>query len=497
MERDAAIHVVYNLRHALDAAEDPGEVLLKYASENDLSLAQLQKLAQVTNTHLSLEQQGRDDRGATTKLVDTPSLSLKYTGVIPEPEKAAAYTSPVPTHDMDAVNLHFLLSRPVMEKKADAPSRPPQLPECLDARDIEDKLNYATAKLHADARSFYKLAGKDNTIDMEFIMGDAMYEIDPIAVRTCGRWFAKYASRAGLKVETFEGELSKRAFEFSTPESDRFADLSRDFLRVLMLQKQAAALGVAPRVSEDYMTPPDQQAQRAPQTAADEDSVMDGILGNLRRFSNATVNENQGAPPIQGEPRATPPAAPPGQGLPQQSSAPADSGTSSTGLASKLLRLGTAPAAAGHKVADGLKSLQDQVRRTLAQRSDEHRARDQMGTNMSVADIERSMAVRRMLTADPVLRQMDKTHVLNAYNTLAEFSPSLAQNPESMRIALRDAAAYGGLTPDTLHQYIKMRGDLAKAQNDETPKPAPAAPKPSFPKPKAPDSKKEPEKQKA
>jgi gas vesicle protein len=79
MRHDQAIAAVEKLLPSLNTATDPGDVLIKYARAEKLTLAQLEKLAHVYNTAKTLNvMQKNADRGASFDLLDPSAVMSRY-----------------------------------------------------------------------------------------------------------------------------------------------------------------------------------------------------------------------------------------------------------------------------------------------------------------------------------------------------------------------------------------------------------------------------------
>lgn len=90
----------------------------------------------------------------------------------------------------------------------------------------------------------------------------------------------------------------------------------------------------------------------------------------------------------------------------------------------------------------------------------------QRRTDMSTSDIVRTIMVRRMLATDPILREADPRAVLEVYNAIAKLHPDVANDPQRLRLVLREAASYDGLTLDSQKQLA----DTRKSEEDASAK---------------------------
>jgi hypothetical protein len=91
----------------------------------------------------------------------------------------------------------------------------------------------------------------------------------------------------------------------------------------------------------------------------------------------------------------------------------------------------------------------------------------QKATDRSVDEIRRAINIRRMLATDPVLREADPKEVLEIYNSVARMNPEIADNMPAMKLLLREAVSYEGVTLDAQKQLADIRRSSADAEGKE------------------------------
>ena len=149
MNHDSAVRTVVSLAPDMEK-ESAEHVLTKYANQNDLPPAQLEKLAQVYNTLRTvshIDNAPEQERGTSVPLIDVPELVVGYaTGW--DQEKAAADPLSFSSHDVTRIDLNTLMRRelePEVEKAAaQATGSPGEVEQKLEVKiryeDLEDAL---------------------------------------------------------------------------------------------------------------------------------------------------------------------------------------------------------------------------------------------------------------------------------------------------------------------------------------------------------------------
>lgn len=115
--------------------------------------------------------------------------------------------------------------------------------------------------------------------------------------------------------------------------------------------------------------------------------------------------------------------------------------------------------------ADAVSTAADMTNNALTSLTGKDRQnKAQKHLDMSAEDIVRSIMIRRMVATDPILREANPKQVLDVYNSIAKLNPAVAGDPEQLRLALREAVSYGGLTLDSQ----KLLTDVRKTDEDAT-----------------------------
>jgi hypothetical protein len=489
MTHDSAVRTVASL---LPEIEKKGaeKVLLDYAIREDLPAAQLEKLAQVFNTMRTVAHiEKAADRGSSVDLVDVPILVTDYAVNDHSPVKAAAPRIHVPSHDSSKVDLMSALRREMAEPRlAKAASETEAAKPTSFSR--EEVLN-SSLELQADARlEMSKLAAEilsiaprdgEGRIDLSGAVTDARHTRDHGWVKSAAEWL-KSATRSEVLLGNVSAPLVKRAFHVGTKSADLMERFVDEFVTYTALSKMAGSLntvlpeeeegvdtsGLSPEDLADVTQQFAQQAQTdapaAPATKEEEDPTK------TRPEDKSSIN------PV------TPPAKPKSENEKTKSEESEEGGSKGKGGGSKgskdqdelsvrdiLNGVGGAVAAPFSAVGGALTGAAGRANDLLTSITSKERTnRDQQRADVSVEDIRRAINVRRMIGTDPVLRESDPRDVLEIYNAIARQNPEIAQNMTAVKLLLREAVSYEGLTLDAQKQLADIRKSTGESEAKES-----------------------------
>lgn len=496
MTHEKAVRTIALLAPQLNAGS-PEDVLIKYASDNDLAVAQLHKLSQVYNTHAQLSKMAsagdEGDRGDSCYQINHADLLARY--VEGEPEKSAAIRWIEESDDVSTLNLNDELMALAFPKEASA-QVVPAAAQPVPVVTLEDMVKVATAeelvKVAAEVKNAFWEARTDFQMEAEALLKearseahgsrflnlaadeeDAMHAAHPTLVKLA---MAKVEELAGhmkpMKVvERFDGTLTKRAFAHTSPMASRIVRLANHMAEMVTMTKFAANYTIdqgPPETAEAETEAPAAETGAGmfdgidPSTLNPEDPVDAEILAAMAAQKSSGPAAGAGTVP-----RPSPSAAPAagGGGAAGGKGGGASGGAPSTGKATEksswLANLIGSLTGGVDAAASGVAGAAESADKTLQRVTGKERTnKPQRATDLSVQDIRRSIQVRRLIATDPVLRDADPQMVLRLYNSIANANPAAAQDMEAVRLALREATSYEGVTPDTL----KTMGDIRKTQ---------------------------------
>lgn len=477
MTHDAAVRTVVKLVPEIEK-RGAEAVLRDHAVKEDLPPAQLEKLAQVFNTLRTVSHIDKaTDRGSSVDLVDVPSLVVSYALDMGHEKKALAPSShqshaPSQVDLMAAMRAEIAGPKPVRErvKEAAAPAKK------IAAADVRD----AALELMADARlDMAKLAGvilngvpfSDGFYDLSGIERDAVHVLGPDLVKRSCDWLDRSVkiSRKQSARHDYDAPLTKQAFAVGSPLSASLVKLAEAFSTYQLMEKLASTNHMGGVEAAQPLNAEQVAAEAGQLTPEELAEVMDSLKGQGIDIEPEVAEE-----PVADTPRGeSSRSAPSGGGgsVDSPKSAPAGKSTSaptakpSGGAAGKIWGAATAPAravgdvaiTASNKASDLLNSITSKERTNKAQRN----------TDLSVEDVRRAINVRRMIATDDVLREADPREVLEIYNSVSRLNPEIAHNMPAVKLLLREAVSYEGLTLDAQKQLTDIRKGTGESEAKE------------------------------
>lgn len=465
MTHDSAVRTVVNL--VPDIEKRGAEVVLtEYATREDLPPAQLEKLAQVYNTLRTvshIDHAADDARGQTVPLVDVPTLVVGYaTGL--NHEKAAAGPHSFSTHDPRTVDLAAAMRREANLEKAAAQvtDQPAKVHETFKQAVSREQLQDALLSLEVDLEDeMSKLASEIFTAaprvadrhfqrDISEFEQEALQYQPPAAVKAAGAFMEKFAAphRTKLLRFAYDVRVPQRAYDIGHALGQKFAELAKAAGTLEVLIKMAAK-------ASDGTT-----VEAHPLDEFDTPELVSVGQGNPRL--NETLQQ------VASSPTSAQPA-PGSGGPPPRASGPPGGGDKDTGSRDStdkpesisLMDLLGKPVAA---VAGATEAASDKAEGAITSITSKPRLnKAQISADVSVEDIKRAMAIRRLIGTDPVLREADPKVVLEVYNSVTARNPQLAGDTAALRLILREAVSYEGLTLDSQKLLSEIRRNSEQA----------------------------------
>ena len=200
------------------------------------------------------------------------------------------------------------------------------------------------------------------------------------------------------------------------------------------------------------------------------------VVDKVRNEQGVNIEPEVAEEPVEDTPRGessrpAPSVGGSGGGVDAPKSTPAGKSTgasaakTSGGAAGKIWGAATAPVravgdvaiTASNKAHDLLNSITTKERTNKAQRN----------TDLSVEDVRRAINIRRMIATDDVLREADPREVLEIYNSVSRLNPEIAHNMPAVKLLLREAVSYEGLTLDAQKQLTDIRKGTGESEAKE------------------------------
>ena len=493
MTHDSAVRTVINLAPEIEK-RGAANVLTEFARKEDLPPAQLEKLGQVYNTLKTvshIDSATDHERGTTVPLLDVTTMVIGYaTGA--DREKAAARPESFSTHDPRFVDLNVALRRELnggaMQKAAaehDLTAAPGEVEEKFAAQVKSAALDAAILELEVDLDDeMAKLAGaiigaapivSDNVFvrDIYDFEHDALRRQPAALVKLAGEYLEKYAAPLHIKLVRFDHKqpIEKYAYEVPHTQGEQFAELAtaagtHDFIMKL------ANASVEER--REMLNSPDAglasmfgdiPAQEEPPAAADE-ADPDALSGaavekGLTNASDQKPSENSD----KRQKREKEESDDKGGGSGSSSGSKAQGGKPGESFGSRVGNAVAAPIAAISSGIQGAARSADDLLTKVT--SKERMNKPQRNLDVDIADIKRAMLLNRMIANDPVLREADPREVLEIYNSVVNKYPDIGGDMASLKLVLREAVSYEGLTLDSQKMLSEIRKNQAQGEKED------------------------------
>lgn len=452
MTHDSAVRTIVSL---LPEIEKKGAeaVLLDYAEGDNMPPAQLEKLAQVFNTLRTLDhidKQASVDRGKAINLVDVPQLVVSYVSRTKQEKSAAPIASRVSSHNPTTIDLMSAVRFDAPQvKAASAPEAPAK------RRFTKKEVEALAIELEIDARvAMEKIATElltklpkmsDGSVDISSALADARPHCNAEILSKAVGWL-KAASAAPLIGANIDAPLAKRAFAMTGECGKLLVDFNCEFTTRELMKKLAVEVDQNRPAAQE--NPED--VERDVENLLREMNIEPGDDEPAQRPKFVTESSDKKVDNIKGDSqsRSTPPATP-----------------SRNSRVTKVLKAIGAPVrATGDAIGQAAAAAQSQMDRVT---SKERFNNDQMRSDLDVEDLRRAIGIRRMIGTDPVLRESDPREVLEIYNAVARTNPEIVTNMPALRLLLREAVSYEGLTLDSQKQLTDIRQNSSKAESQE------------------------------
>lgn len=433
MKHTDAINIVRGFLPTLQKGASAEDVLLGYAKSNNLAPAKLEKLAQVLNTMRTINFMDRSDtRGDTFEVVDPPGLLTKY----------AAHTSPGAdqAHDRELAQSWFKTKEASSYSGPDlmgAALRKPSAMEKLAS--YEDEADYEMApSRQSQRRQQIELLSAKEAKALEIQVAE---DLEEEATTYLCRGLLKISRAERSEPGTLqELELDMLGF-FDAKAVKEVFDKAAKFIGVQTI-KRASDVTDSRRLARD---------RHNFQTNMSE--LVDNLqlLKNAQAFKAATANTGTVDEIETGHESG------PGRSNRENvEAAPSGPGADPAATAALLRMLSPPPPSgpgAGLTAWSGMNNKfegSDDVVLDLLAKLGPSSNRRQEKLDAAAEEVRQVTNIERLMATDDVLSQANPAEVLSLYNTLRTDTPTIANDINKLKLALREAVSYDGLTPDAM-----------------------------------------------
>jgi hypothetical protein len=474
MEHFTAIKLIERLAPSINESQDPKGTLIKYASDNNLSPAELERLGQVYNSAKTLSHLEKSaNRGDSYTLLDINELMADYTQHSTPSKKTIEKSAS--SSVKNGGHLPNFFNVETLEKSAAAPQEH-ELAYAIRRNtreaELQDQANFISEVptiIHDLTQDLMKQANEINKhIYLKNIEPNTFFTklaADSLASENQNRdaieLLCKKASNYFGFIPTVEFEklASSKVVMDRTGFLEQAESLQEkiDVLVELKAIEKKAAKGIA-GLGGDQMTD-------------DEAAILNAIA------------EEPGSPKkekTKKEPKETEEAeeSPEPTEVPEEFSPAVDAGTAS--IVAYLMENQraqnagkSAPETSGassKELAKTLKSFIDdtyenRAKKLITMPSKGDRGYVNAAVDKTVASIDTAATIHELMQ-DPIIAAHSPRTVVSIYNSLAQVNPKMMQDKNVAKFALREALQYEGITPHSYGQLAGIEKDRAQTAKD-------------------------------
>lgn len=517
MNHQAIIDQLSSLAPQLKAAASPEDVLIKYASDKNLSVAQLERIGQIYNIAKTLNFMDKSAaRGDSFKVLDNEKMLAKYTKFKPkEKEKEAsndwagwfaAPTSKSASEHDDAEKSAIIkeengkytvysedgskrLSKPGTKEEAEKRLRQVEyFKKHKKANTVPSLFNLAKDELYSDhvtiqhttlpgtatagikselakeASLRYEMETTSQIIDdtsheLNKIASELleMHRLNPIPFAEMERdafYCAENSSSIKQAADIISDIFKQKGWNLSRHDfSSSAPKLARDKYSVLPLFKSAAEQLELHKAAKGYQELLKKEAQMVP-------GINPNQLGTAPPFIDFEIDPPEGRPrDVTGRTSKVIDLYNTGK-EPKENSNSQDSKAKDDKLLEKLLNniKDTVNPDTYFKDVNKIPSFISSIAPKKNQK--------QLKLDSAFNDAKRLAVVQSLLISDPIIGEADPEMVLSLYNTLAAANPEVVNDKNLLRFALREALQYEAVPLHTYKDLISMGKDRAQTQNE-------------------------------
>lgn len=463
MQYAEVVAVVNSLIPEMVSTGDPQAVLLKYARENNLTPAVLERMGQAYNQGSAIQTMMGPDRGADAPLLDLESMAGKYADWKPTVDQEKEASIPATT------KIPWFATAMLREKQAADYAPEPvapvaQTPEPEKQAGMSDE---SFEKWESMADNFLDLLEKaagefsrrlfaDGDVEGDehnsFILSDAA-ESDAIRrhgdmAKKAFDWYQAWSARRWGATVKRASDQQIGMFKLANDWSGKLEEAS---LMVQCFESMAQCLekvaggdidvrrgkvrsgGVGRRNDPSVRSVDIENPE--PQPSVEDTEINDPPRGQPSVSPGGVESED---PPVriyhrwdEEQPKEKPKATEPAP-APDFSPAVKD-----------IMGMLTAPS---HRLGGQMSKWLDEPRKNKAQ----------MGVDTSVQTAMQHHNLQKLLLTDPVISKADPEEVASIYESIRRGSDDVASDINLLRFQLREALQYGGVPPDAYKQLLSI-----------------------------------------
>lgn len=494
-EHKDVINMLEGLVPQIKQASSPEKVFVKYARENNLPPAVLQKLVQVYNTAKTvnyLDKAAAEKRGESFEVIDSDKVLEMYE--TPEETntkvnitiKEAAYDTYNSLFDEEEI-IDLGTSYDAAAKYRFSNEIRKEAAEKIEYEMLEDIQFEYEEKVRKELDKI-AMEVKRGQLDFPSFLSD----INSVAINEGEEELCK-TIQSYVDNENFgkfaNVEIKEKSFVYNTNNIDRFHKLMDDYV----IYKQAAysglnypgIRGMSDQEYKDYAAKglaSGYGRSGGPKSYKDIDDIVAQVLGFEEQLQSKEKRKNQEQERYQKEQEL--------ENLRKQQIQDEQDMQEFDNLFGSENRLRQTTEESGNKmredffnsvggtadsILEGTKTISDQAGRlggklgnpvmTALENLYSDKNNDQMAVDNSQLRAKMDMAFNSLMLTDPVLVEADEDSMRDIFDTLVEVAPSIAADPVRLRAVLREASQYDSLSPFTLKSLYDVENVRLKNED--------------------------------
>lgn len=494
MNHYKAVNVISELVPEINQSGDPEGVLVKYASDNNLAPAELERLGQLFNTAktLTFMKKATDNRGGNFAILDVPALIEKYTTYVPtKSANVKSASNPAPSHNVyklpdlkailgekEVIKFASNVETPTFDehdvreglmeiiKQAEAQEKVDD--DAIMAQGLNDYIHSETEKAWDGLRKLaFHVCTEPDTYSKLHLDSSSREDGNALALSHLKDWMGTYESHIPIQEPDAVKMASVKITRDTTghlPLVDSLNETLRNISVAQEMIKEAAKKVKQPPIRFDDLELPDGPNDDPDFEDEDVEDVEDGPGGPPPppppddppndKDEEAKRKRLQEDVDLDMELR--------GEELPSWYKTPTEE-PKDNAATKRLLESSDA-------LMDNISQKADTPIGWLVDKMKSTPSADtkSMSRDKTLRELQAAVTLQKAIVTDPILSESDPERVVSLYNSLYKANPDLMSDPNLALYTLREAVQYDGVTPHTFQQLADIENTLTKTEKDRT-----------------------------
>lgn len=467
MEHFTAIKVIERLAPQINSSQDPKGTLIKFASENNLSPAELERLGQVFNSAKTLSHLEKSaNRGDSYDLLDVEDLVSSFTShetptVVEKSASTQIRNGGALPNFFDIETLEKQAGEKELHPVAESVFRNQRAQQEQELKEFQSEIPTTIHDLktevvkvaNAIVRDLY-LSNKDAKAVFTKLAEDSQASVD--SNKDAIEFLCKKAFTYFGEVKVDMEKVASRKVVTDTTGLLKKAEEMQDMINVMHeLDQILKSAAESPKFTKNKKNKP----AATPEEEIENMNKAEGMF--------AGINPEGDVPPESATEEIPVPADEPPVETPVVIQATPDSimeYIASRPLPEEKKEKSPVDKTALNNIKGFVDNMYDSKVKKLLAVSPTSRGYVNAGVDKTISSIETASVIQELMQ-DPVISAHTPSTVVSIYNSLAQVNPSMMRDKNVAKFALREALQYEGVTPHTYGQMVEIdkdKSDIAK-----------------------------------